>query len=773
MPVIIENNNYTNIFGYSGATYKSNAGDRTVLELTVAESIRITTVNNPFTFDPILNILTSPAQSWTDEGFRSGDNVLIRKWDKNGTLILFHYAVVTSLSSTELNLSTWLANLFYNIADGEIMTVLAVTNSSGVPARRKREDLLLAINHSLNDQQGSSASLIDGELSQVFYSNLSTLSVGSTMNGAIVGNQSGQFLESSTIEYLGLNADNFQQYKITFFFINSGIYEKDWFALGDCLKIFVNGLWSSKVGEVFDRTEFNFDDQANTGWYDEANNVSIPTTSKIVSSINELKYNLNNNVVSFTVDLGGASIFSLAMGGGYVSVDDTYYKNQPFNQNNLTFLKETTLITSSTTLTSNFGAGSNSSSNWEIDIISIVASGTEAIVTLDWKPNAGLQNFFDIDRANGDKLFYLWIKVGDVNYLVHDKQLIKQLPVGGVLPMNNDFGFLDHSENVDTIAGNNTGFSADTEDDLAYYGTFNLDINKQTYNSLNLRIEAFNTVSLQSFTLQQTNFGFGGVTYQSSTGKYLLNEVATINNDLPNTSLKGDAKVVLTGNDTASTYEVGVYYPFILNWRYWITLLGVNSDFAPNESQNWEQYDNLGNWTIRMVVELDDNNLAFVHSNTLVDNPYDNNNDVTSSIELKKQSDNTVFPFIPVGELLYIESTHILTTGNWDIQKIWGMITIEPKESSPRSICSTIVPFDNNAGNPLTPIAGLLAQIIYVSGNTLKLKCKFDPSKIDLTNGVKITAKIKQGLNNIVTFNKLTTADADKYTTTNDDKIIS
>ena len=771
MPVIVENSNYTNVFGYSGSTYKSNAGDRTALELTVAEQIRVSTLNNPFTFDPLLYILTSPTVSWLDEGIRSGDLVYIARYSSGGNVLHDHTATVTSITDTELNVDTWVNNLFYDIGAGDLMVVMPVVSVGG--AVRKREDLLLEFNHSLNDQQGSSASLIDGELTRLFFSNLSSLSIGSTMNGAIVGNQSGQFLESSTIEYLGLNSDNFNQYKITFIFCNSGIYDKDWFGLGDCLKLFINGLWSSKVGEVFDRAEFSFDDQANTGWYNEANNVSIPTGSSIVSPINELKYNLSNNVVSFEVALGGASIFGLAMGGAYVSIDDTYYKNKTYNQNNLTFLKSTEPILTGTTLTSYPGAGSNSTSEWEIDIISIVASGSNAIVTLDWKPNAGLQTFFDNDRADGDKLFYLWIKVGDVNYLVYDKQLIKQLPVGGALTMNNDYGFLDHSENVDVIAGNKTGFSADTEDDLAYYGTFNLDLNKQTYNSLNLRIEAYNTVSLESFTLQQTNFGFGGVTYQGSTGKYLLNEVATINNDLPNTSLKGDAKISLTGNDTATTYEVGVYYPFILNWRYWINLLGVNSDFAPNENQNWEQYDNLGNWTIRMVVELDDNNLAFIHTNTLIDNPYNHNNDVTTTIELQKQSDNSVVTFIPNGELLFIESTHVSTTGNWDIQKVWGMITVEPKEGSPRSICSTIVAFDNNAGNPLKPINGLLCQISYISGNTIKLKCKFNPANVDTSNGVKITAKIKQGLNDIVTFNKITTADADKYTTTNDDKIIS
>tara|TARA_R110001632_G_scaffold76073_1_gene172721 strand:- start:18277 stop:20598 length:2322 start_codon:yes stop_codon:yes gene_type:complete len=773
MPIIVENNNYTNTFGYSGNTYKSNAGDRTALELTVAESIRITTVNNPFSFDPILNIITSPAESWTDEGFRVNDTVLVSKYDSAGTLLMGYYLTITSLTNTELNLNNWYPNLFYDIAQGEIMTIIAYTNSSGSATPRKREDLLLSINHSLNDQQGTSASLIDGELTRMFYGNLSVLSIGSTLNGSIVGNQSGQFVESSTIEYLGLNSDNFQQYKITFIFNNSGIYEKDWFALGDCLKLFVNGLWSSKIGEVFNRTEFNFDDQANTGWFNEANNISIPTGGVVVSPINQLKYNIANNLVSFTVDLAGTSVFSLAIGSAYVSIDDVYYKNNIYNQNNLTYLIPTTTITSSSNLSSYDGAGINSNANYEIEIISIITSGANATITLDWKPNSNLTNFFETDRLDGDKLFYLWVKIGNTNHLVYNSQLIKELPVGGALIMNNDYGFLDHSQNVTSILGNNTSFSADTEDDIAYYGTFNLNFGNVNYNSINLRVEAYNSVTLDTFTLQQTNFNFTGVTYQPSTGKWLLNEVANINTELPNTSEKEKATVVLTGTTSAGSYEVGVYYPFLLNWKYWLTLLGVNADFAPTQNQNWEQYDNLANWNLRMVVELNNNNLAFIHTNNFIDNPYDNNSDITSSVELQKQSDNSVVTVIPTGDLLFIETTHILTTGNWDLAKCWGMITVEPELSSPRSICSTIVPFDNNLSNPLTPISGLLCSMTLVSSNTIKLKCKFDPSKINTSNGIKISAKIKQGLTNIVVQNKITTNNVNKVTTTNNIKIIA
>lgn len=771
MPVIIENSEYSNVFGYTGNTYISNAGDVTTLELTVAEQIRVSTLNNPFTFDPLLYILTSPTVSWLDEGIRSGDLVYIARYSDSGTLLHDHTATVTSITDTELNVDTWVNNLFYDIGAGDLMVVTPVVSVGG--AVRRREDLLLEFNHSLNNQSGSQSSLIDGELTRSFFSNLGALSIGGTQSGSIVGNESGQFLQSTDIEYLAVNSDGFNQYKITFVFANSGIYDQDWFALGDCLKIYVNGLWSSKVGEVFNRVQWDYDNQANTGWFNQANNISIATGGSVVSSIPKLEFNVSSNTVSFEVDLAGTNISDLAIGGAYVSIDDSYYKNKSYNQKNITYLLPTTTVSATNTYTSNNGVGSYSGANWSITVNSITPSAGNAIINLDWQGNSSFQSFMDTDRAEGDKLFYLWVKIGNTNHLVYSNQLTKELPVGGALTMNSDYGFLDHSANVTSISGDHVGFVGDTEDDIAYYGTFNLEKNKQTYNSINLRVEAYNTVSEDAFTLQQTNFSFGGVIYQESTGKYLLDQTATINNELPTTSVKSDARVTLTGVDTVSDYEVAVYYPFLLNWKYWLPLTGASTDFAPNQNKNWEQYDNTGNWSIRMVVELDDNNLAFIHSNTLVDNPYNNNADVTTSIELQKQSDNSVVTIMPEGEKLFIESTHVLTTGNWDVQKVWGMITVEPKEGSPRSICSTIVAYDNNASNPLTPISGLLCSISYISATTIKLKCKFDPSKIDTTNGVKVTAKIKQVCDDIVEVNKSTTNDEEKLTTDDDNKILA
>lgn len=764
MPVQILNNNYTDGFGYSGPTYVNNAGDKSILTLNVAELIRITTQGNPFSFDPILNILSSPTVSWLAEGIRVSDIVRIRKYDSSGTLIATHHANVTAVTSTQLNLDSWLAGLFYDISANEIMEVVPVVSVGGVP--RRRSDLLIEFNHSLNNQSGSSASLIDGEKSQIFFSALDSLAVTDVISGVFVGNQSGQMLQSAEIEYLGANSDGFHEYEISIEFVNTGVFNPDWFVTSDCLKVFVRGLWSSYVSEVFNRYEFSLDESANTGWFNEANNISIPTGGIVIEPINELKYNTFNQVV-FEVDLAGTDVDDLAIGAVYSSIDDTYYKNKPTNQANLSYLLPTTAIVEGNT----YQSFANNGAFFEVSVFDITVLSGIATVILDITFNTELQAFLEANEDN--RLFYFWAKIGNTNHLIYSNQVNKELPVGGVLTMNSDFGYLDHSQNVTSVSGDLTGFKADIEDDLAYYGTFNLEKFKTTYQNINVKIEAYNTVTDERFTLQQSNFSFASAIYQSSTGKYLLNQTQSINNELLNTSLKKDAKVQLTGVEDSTNYEVSIYYPFIVNWKYWQSLSGVNSDFAPNYNNNWYPYANTGAWEVRATVTLLDDGLNFEHSNTLVINDYDANPDVDTVITLKKLSDLSTVNYVPKNEMLRIEATHTLNTGVWDLQKIWGQITIEPFENSPRWMLSSIIDYDNNINNPLVPISGLLLDFDLISTNIIKFSCNFDTSKLSTVKNVKITAKIKQGDDDIVIVSKETTDNEDKETTDNELKILS
>jgi hypothetical protein len=211
----------------------------------------------------------------------------------------------------------------------------------------------------------------------------------------------------------------------------------------------------------------------------------------------------------------------------------------------------------------------------------------------------------------------------------------------------------------------------------------------------------------------------------------------------------------------------------LINWKYWQSLTGVNTDFAPDFNNDWFPYANTGAWEVRATITLLDNGLNFEHSNTLAINDYDANDNVDTVITLKKLSDLSTVNYVPKNEMLRIEATHTLNSGVWDLQKIWGQITVEPFENSPRWMLSSFIDFDNNINNPLRPISGLLLDFDLISTNIIKFSCNFDTSKLSTVKNVKITAKIKQGDDDIVIVSKETTDNIDKETTDNELKILS
>mgnify|MGYP001158099820 CR=1 FL=1 len=757
------------------STYTSNVGDKVVYTVRISDRMQITSINNPLTYDPITNSIISPAKNWLDEGFRVNDKILTRVFSQAGVITAASSLVCEYVDDTQLDLFGGPANFgFYDMTANETMQITCQNFSQSQP--KKREDLYIKINHTLNSAAGNPSSVIDGEQTQISFLGLRSINNGQTINGNIIGNQSGQFLISAQITYDGFTGiNNSHEYILTFTFINSGLYTPSSFAQGDCLKLYIEGLWSAEAGEVFNRAEFEINNQANTGFLDEAYNVSVPTGGSVLTPIGDLAYN-QNTTGTFIVDTAGESLNNLDMGGAYISTDETYYKNRPEAQQNITMILPTKKMNVGTTYISTLGLSQYNNPSWGFRITNRqIISGTTAAIDFEFIVGAEFEPLME-SFLDGDRLFYMWIRIGNTNHTVYANQLTKVLPIGGPLPMENDYGFLDHGQNIDLINGNQVytdGYPADTEDDLAYYGIFKLENNITDYESINLRVEAYNDVTNDKFTLQQTNFSLSGVIYQASTGQYLLNESATINPNLPTTSVKRTAKVINIGNNGTTHYNVSVYYPFLLSWKYWLTLANASTDFAPTQDQNWEQYDNLPNWCLRFTVELAQNGLAYVHSNKLIDYVYDNDPDIISNLDLKLQSNGQSVAIIPDGEQLFIESTHERVNGNWDINKTWGMLTIEPKESSPRFICSTIVPFDNNAQNPLQPITGLLCSLSYPSPNIAVLKCKFNTNLLDTSNGVKITAKIKEGCFNIIEQGKITTLDEQKLTTNDIDKIIA
>lgn len=732
MPILIDNVNFTDAFGNNTTFYKANAGDEVTAVFSIRSQQRLSSVGNPLTLDATLNQVTSTSVSWLDEGFRPGQNVLVRINASGGALINQFWTTVTYCDDVLADFTAmpdW-----YDITTNESIQFFPVI-ANGSQTVIPRDDMDVLFNNPKNSASGSEFSLIDGETTRFLLPGLAALTVGGVVNGTEIINQSGAFIKSVSIEKIPNAGDGWFQHELTVVFANPGQYDDgSWFFSSECLKAYLKIEWALVAGEPYAKAQGIYDLQANTGGFDEPFN-TLPVDSVLIGGVNEIDY---FTPTTFDIIVDGP-VVQLGVGASYQSIDATYYKNQPQSQYNLAMLIPTSPAVVGTITSEQNPTGAD----YDLTINSVNTIGSTTTINVTFTPSAAFSAFMDA-RDDGDRRFNVWVKCGNINWLVFADQLSADPPVGGPLVMEQDFGYLTHAENVTDITGNLTGFVADTEDDVAYIGRFLLDKN-QVYESFSVKIEAFNPTTGADFTLQIATFSFSGVPI-SGAGVYLLNETAGTVSTLPNTSEKLNAFLVLDPTlDTPTQYGVKIYCPWLLNWKYWLPQANASVDFYPTQNKNWEQYDNVGDWIIQTELALIKEGLAFTHTNRIIIRDYDAEEFVISQIDLIDDASSNVVGVVAEGNLMRIRSTHINTAEPWDVSTLWGMLTIEPYENGPRWICSTAVNFDNNTNNPLTPLSGLLIVPNFTAADTVELECYFDTNKIDLFNGVKITAKIYSG----------------------------
>jgi hypothetical protein len=749
MPVqLIKTEFYDNFGNGPFTSYVSNAGDQFKVVHTLHTNIRISSLTNPLFLDPSINTIQSSSISWLTEGFRVDDLVQFTIYTSTGTIVQQWTTAVTYVDDFILDVNS--IPYWYNLTAGEFI-VIEVTN-------RNRDDLDVLFNHVQNATTGNQFSIIDGEATRAVFVGVDALAVSAGLLGSLVGNQSGQFLISVELERLANPLTYQKAYEITIQFVNSGIYSQSSFDTSGCLKTYTQILWSASTGELSNRFSLVINPDANTGWFNQPNNTSI-LDSSLVQGISEMDYCTTKH---YKVIVDGP-LTDLSIGSAYVSLDETYYKNQLSSQNNLTMIvpSEDILSGDKTSYSNDSGA------QYEIQNITIVTAGTEHTIEFDFVPNAQFDAFMSA-REVGDRLFYLWIKCGNSNLLAYADQLTCEPPVGAPLSMIDKIAYFDHSENITSQSGVQEQFEFNTEDDLSFYGTFLL-TKGNNYQSVQAVIEAYNSTTEDAFTLLEVNFNFSAAQI-SGDGRYLLNETQNVISSLPNTSVKRNATLQLAPSlDTMTDYGVSVYLPFLLRWEYWLQQLNASTDFYPNQNKNWTPYDNTGDWSTRLRITLtDDLTHDFVEEITIKD--YDSEPIIDQTIELYVDSTNQNVGIVTEGQLMRVVATHTLNNATaWNQSEIWGMITIEPFESGQRWILSSVVPYDNNVNNPLYPLSGSLINISYPTNNVAVMECFFDPTRINLENGVKFTTKIK-GCNDapFIVIEK-TTTDGDTKTTTDGD----
>lgn len=731
MPLTITNKNFEDIFSNDLSFYQSNAGDTQTFTCNLSETIEF--VSSPtviFYLNPVTYTITIVGGNYLTEGFRAGDTVRIRAYNSNGSIKGTTSRTILSLTSTEMTLSGSVDH-WHDSSQGEFSIITIVYTEAAYP---KRNGLWLDVNHVQNGLSGNEFSLIDGEVTR-FTFNLTGTTFNQVVNGVQTGLKSGQFNVVCTLQDKTTYPNNVRRYILTVGIIQSGIYDSSNFDFSNCLKLYLGFNWQRTYNDPNNMYKYVISDDANNGWFDEAYNVGT-INATLVQGINELDYSVGS---SGQISIDSTSS-SFGFGASYVPKDASYFDSQPYTQSQLGMTCPTQTGTAPITITSSLnpnGAG------YTIVFSNPVTVGTITTWDYEFTPNAQFTTFID-SRVDNDKLFYVWAKYGSVNLLLFDGQLTKEAQQGDPLDVI-QHDFVDHSENIITTTNTQSGFSGNVEDDIAFIGKFLVDDDADiTYTKA--EIYAVDTTGADEFLLTSIYFDFTSV--PKVLGKYPINQSIQVITTLPSTSLKLNAIIERDSSiDTATKYGFKIYIPFFYKWEYWLSQPNANAIFYPNnQTQNWVPYGNTDDWKLKFRITSNINGLDSIFEDELIINDYDSNSNVDQSMDLILVSSNQVVDVIVENELHKIKAYHGLNVGTWNQSFVWGMITIEPTESNPRWICSTVVPFDNNLSNPLTPIFGLYPTLTFPSANIALIECYFDPNKINLSNGVKFTSKIKQNV---------------------------
>lgn len=736
MPITLLNKNFIDEFRGDDLTFwKSNTGDKTIMELYFRSNISFTSGNGISAFVDYGNKSIDTSVNFEDEGFRVGDIVFYEVLSEAGISIFNQQTTVTLVEGTHIELAS--ISQLPDVMNSERVRLRARQYTAGGAIVRKRESLIVSFNQVPNDENGTSFSLIDNEPTR-FSFDLRSLTGSGDLYGTPIGKRSGAAIYKCKIveETLSVTDHQFDLYYTLFVeFANTGMFTPSAFETSNCLKTFVEFQFQSLFGEPFNNLIFVFNENADTGYYNEAYN-NEQTDAVPLTSLTELSI---EGLTEFTAQIqyeGSSSDFGI--GACYLPQDSEYYQSKTTDQQLLSMFITTQPGVVPYSITSETNPSNGAS--FDLELVSVTNVGDIFDFEMIFTPNADLTTFLNT-RDEDDRTFLIWVRIGEQNVLVAEAQAKVLSTYGGEIKVEKH-KILDHSQNVQNTSEAIDGISCDTEDDLAFVATFKVPKDSD-FSSFSAKIRAKNTDNDAEFTLIQANFDLSQI--PNIDGAKPIDLSVTINGNLPTTSAKINATLIRYPLlDDVDDYGMKIYIPWVNRWEYWLQQLNANNEFYGQKTRNWVPYANAINWTLQVYVEMIQDGFLFDYVNDFNDYDYNNSDYINSSIGLYSLAEDSL-SIIPTGDKIIIESLHETQTGEeWGTEDIWGMLTVEPYESAQRWIASTVINFDSNTSNPLSAITGTKATLDFIdSGKTARLRCYFDSNKINLQNGVKITAKIK------------------------------
>ena len=744
MPIQLTNKTYTDIYGNITNVYKANAGDKITTKLDILSDIYVrSNSSNLMYYDNIDGSLTQSSGDFLLTGFRKGQTLIWKSVDNNNTVVASYTTTILDVSSLKLNLDTTgtVPNSNNNSSQSNTIWLLYVNDVCDFA----EIDINFVKNSLPNPSLGSS---IDGELTTLIATGLNSLSVGSFITLTQLGKKSGQFsVSNATIKR---NADStnvyvtgrsVRNYEISFDTIFVGILFPNSFIGKDCLKQFVNINFKLTQNESYTPINLKVNDDGNTGFFEVGFSNEIPniiSTSNIFSSC---FFNTTNSIV-FYLQVSGTTISQIELGGCYITQSDDYNLNKPLSQDVYLCLNKTGLIDYSN-VGNTFTSDGTTPYIFTLDSFSHVDSGGNRTFTigLTFDPQYSINDFgkFIESRGDSDRLFYIWAKAGNTNTLLWGQNLTFLQPVGTLItPITS--AIINHFYNSD-YSDMTTPTDCDdlnTEDDLGYicdFNVFDADSNK----SVNVSIVARNISAGKEFKLEQGTFDLTQKDLNFFTTSY-----GYVNNNLPNSSSKR-ISYLMQNSTIGGGLKLRLYYPFILRWETWIKQLNADIQFKAlqKDSKNYFDYQ-ITNWILSVKVEIYRNGVVDWFYKDFTEKTYDDSI-IVSNISLYEYPTMTPISNLEQGKQILIKATHHLTSSSFN-SNVWGEITIEPFQNSPRYVISTEIDTNVDGKNPLY---GLTNQKITTTGqgtDTVVFTCLLDMTLLEY-DSLSITSKISEELN--------------------------
>ena len=731
MPIKLVSKLYTDIYGNSSSNYKANAGDKIISKLTISSDIYVRSGNqNQMSFDKLDGILKQTQGDFLEYGFRKG-MVISWKHVNDANVVTFDTSsTIEEISPLFIRLSGGLPSVNHLSSTDSIWVIYS--NST-------HDEINLSLNFTdIENPTSTPDSLIDGEVSKFSYQGLTALSVGSTANLTQLGKKSGQFaITNTTIKRLAdstnvyVTGRSVRNYEVSFTTIFSGMLFESMFVGNKCLKQFAQLDFRVVSSETIKPTTISIDDECDTGWFNESYNTEIPKVLSATSDASKLYY---NQPISFTavIQVKGTTTTHLEIGAVYETFDDTYNLNKAENQSDKLCLLKTGLVNASS-----IGAfDSSGSTPYRINLnsFSYYDSGGNRFfnVGLQFLPYTAFKEFIE-GRGDSDRQFYLWIKAENYNYLVFGGNLEYKYEIGEeITPYTNTV--FNHSYNLDysDLTTPTQCNDINIEDDLGFIADF--DLFESSENSLVKSSIVVNNASTDyEFVLDSIEFD---ISQQDI--NYWIKQTLPLNNNLPQSSAKKIAYLMQKANDEG-ILTVRLYYPFLINWTYWQKLVNTHPYFVSQNISNNDWFNfQVAPWSLKIKTEIVRNGKTDWFYKDLSIKDYDDST-VVSTISLFEYPAMTALNNLKEDKQILIRATHVAPSA-W-LNDIYGQITIEPKESSPRWVMSTEIDTNTDNANPLYGITDNKLTSSGLGSNTIVFECLLDMTKATSGN-LCITSKI-------------------------------